>query len=154
MEIVNLKDHMKYVPELAKLHFEEWGHLWPNESDSDRLARITDICAAAHVPALLIAIDGENLVGSAGLKARDGLLPDLDLTPWLFGVYVKAEYRSHGVAAMLISEVEKIASDANFSALHLCTHHHEAYYERLGYRTIHVRDFCGEDTFIMIKPMK
>jgi predicted N-acetyltransferase YhbS len=149
MEIVKLKEHMQYVPELVRLHQEEWGYLRPNESEAEHLARVTELCSAPHMPILLIALDAGILVGSAGLKAKDGLLPDIDFTPWLFGVYVKTAYRSQGVAATLISAVEKIARELHFSDLYLCTHGHEMYYARLGYSALQHAD-CGVETVVVM----
>jgi GNAT superfamily N-acetyltransferase len=153
MEIAHLKDHLQHVPELARLHGEEWGWLRPDEGEEERIARIHDICSAPDMPVLLIALDAGTLVGSAGLKAKDGLLPDLDLTPWLFAVYVKKAYRSLGIAAKLIAEVESIARHLHFPVLHLCTHKHAAYYERLGYRTLQQGVLGDEPTFVMAKSL-
>jgi GNAT superfamily N-acetyltransferase len=154
MEIVNLKDHVDHVPELVRLHSEAWGYLRPDEHLDQRIARTTDMCRAAGIPSIFIALDAGILVGSAAIQAKEGLLPDLGRTPWLTGVYVKAEYRSRGIAAMLIRHIEQVALELDFSALHLCTHAHEAYYERFGYRTLQTMDFAGEMTFIMAKPLR
>jgi N-acetylglutamate synthase-like GNAT family acetyltransferase len=153
MQIVKLKEHMEYVPELVRLHREEWGYLRPDESEAEHVARVTEICLAPHMPELLVALDAGILVGSAGLKARDSLLPDLDFTPWLFAVYVKATYRSQGVAALLIREVEKIARQLDFPELYLCTRHQEAYYARLGYGTLQHADCGVEIVAVMVKSL-
>ncbi|MBM7123922.1 GNAT family N-acetyltransferase [Dyella flava] len=154
MEIVNLKDRLDYVPELVKLHFDAWGYLQPEEDLDQRMARMTQMCRASHMPRIFIALDAGTLIGSAGIKATDALLPDLDLTPWLMGVYVKAQYRSRGIAAMLVSHVEQIALDMDFSVLHLCTHDHEAYYRKLGYEILHTRESAGEMISIMVKQLR
>jgi GNAT superfamily N-acetyltransferase len=153
MQIVSLKDHIDHLPELVRLHFEAWGYLRPDEHLDQRIARMTDMCRASGMPKIFIALDAGNLVGSAAIQAKDGLL-DLDLTPWLTGVYVKAEYRSRGIAARLIHHVEQRALELDFAVLHLCTHEHEVYYERLGYRTLQTIDFSGETTFVMVKPLR
>jgi GNAT superfamily N-acetyltransferase len=154
MDIVHLKDHIHHVPELVKLHFDAWGYLRPEENLDQRITRMTQMCSAPDMPRIFIALDAHTLVGSASIVASDGLLTDLDLTPWLAGVYVKESYRSRGIAAMLVRHVEQTAIGMDFSVLHLCTHGHVAYYEKLGYKTLHTRDYCGEMTFIMAKQLR
>lgn len=154
MDIVHLKDHIEYVPELARLHFDAWGYLRPAETLSERTERLDTMARATDMPVVLVAMESGQLLGSATLQAADGLLPDLDLTPWLAGVYVKAEHRSRGIAGTLIHKVEALALAMGHPTLHLCTHDHEAYYERLGYRTLTKRAFRNETTHIMAKPLR
>lgn len=153
MEVVNLNEHMEYVPELAWLHFEAWGYLRPDETLAERTARIADMCLAPAMPTVLVALESGHLLGSAILRADDGLLADVHLTPWLAGVYVKAEHRSRGIAAMLIKEIESLALKMGFTSLHLCTHAHESYYKPFGYQTVESRTSHGEFVHIMAKPL-
>ncbi|WP_109126507.1 GNAT family N-acetyltransferase [Dyella sp. C11] len=153
MEIVKLRERAGYVSELAKLHFDAWGYLRPHETLSERTARLDETSRALDMPTVLIAVEFGQLLGSATLQASDGLLPDIELTPWLAGVYVKTAHRSRGIAARLIREIETLAFAKGFSTLNLCTHDHEVYYAGLGYRTLATQDFRGEPTSIMAKAL-
>jgi GNAT superfamily N-acetyltransferase len=154
MEVVNLNEHAQYIPELAWLHFEAWGYLRPNETLGERTARIAQMCLAPAMPTVLVALEAGHLLGSAILQAHDGLLADVHLTPWLAGVYVKAEYRSRGIAAILIDKIESLALQRGFTSLHLCTSTHESYYQQFGYQTVENRNALGEFIHIMAKPLR
>jgi GNAT superfamily N-acetyltransferase len=156
MNIVTLRKHIEHVPELAKIYFDTWGYITPEETLTEITARLTEVYTSSTdvMPETLIAVESGFLLGAATLQERTRLFPEISLTPWLAGVYVKPEHRFRGIASLLIRAVESAASVAGNETLHLCTHEHETYYAKLGYETIEVRDFRGEKTFIMAKPLK
>jgi GNAT superfamily N-acetyltransferase len=155
MHIASLKKHAEHGPELAKIYFDTWGYINPEETLAEITAHLADICASSTdgMPETLIAMESGCLLGVATLQEKTRLFPDIDGTPWLAGVYVKPEHRSRGIAPLLIREIENLALLAGHETLRLCTHEHEAYYQRLGYATVETRDFRGEKTFIMAKSL-
>jgi GNAT superfamily N-acetyltransferase len=156
MKVTTLRKNTEYVPELAKIYFDTWGYIDPEETLVEITARLVEIYASSSdvLPKTLIAIESGSMLGAATLQEKTRFFPDIGRTPWLAGVYVKREYRSRGIASLLIREIESEASTAGNEMLHLCTHEHEAYYARLGYETIEARDFRGKKTFIMAKVLK
>jgi GNAT superfamily N-acetyltransferase len=156
MNIVTLRKHIEHVPELAQIYVDTWGYINPEETLAEITARLAEVYASSTgvMPETLIAVESGSLLGAATLQEKTRLFPDISRTPWLAGVYVKPEHRSRGIAPLLIRAIESAASVAGGETLHLCTHEHEAYYAKLGYETIEVRDFHGEKTFIMAKPLK
>ena len=156
MHVTTLRKHAEHVPELAKIYFDTWGYINPEETLAEITAHLTAVYASSTdaMPETLIVVESGHLRGAATLQENTRLFPDIDRTPWLAGVYVKPEYRSRGIASLLIRDIETIASRAGHETLHLCTHEHEAYYTRLGYATIEARDFRGEKTFVMAKSLK
>ncbi|MGC1549409.1 MAG: GNAT family N-acetyltransferase [Rhodanobacter sp.] len=151
MDIVSLHEHMEFVPELAQLHYEEWGHLRPKESLVERTARLTQMCTATDMPSVVVGLESGRLIGSAMLIPKDGLLVENHLTPWLAGVYVKSEDRSRGIAVALIRHIEELARQAGHRAIYLCTDTYAAYYERHGYGTVETQEFLDEPVYIMAK---
>jgi GNAT superfamily N-acetyltransferase len=156
MNVAILRKHTEHVPELAKIYFDTWGYINPEETLTEITARMVEVYASSTevMPETLIAVESGFLLGSATLQEKTRFFPDIDRTPWLAGVYVKPEHRSRGIASLLILAIESAASVAGSETLHLGTHEHEAYYARLGYETIEARDFRGQKTFIMAKPLK
>jgi GNAT superfamily N-acetyltransferase len=156
MNVATLRKHTEHVPELAKIYFDTWGYIEPDETLAEITARLAEIYASSTdvMPETFIAVESGLLLGAATLQEKTRFFPDINGTPWLAGVYVKPEHRSHGIASLLIREVENAASMAGYEALHLCTHEHEVYYQRLGYQTIETRNFRGQKTLIMAKSLK
>ncbi|GLQ50931.1 GNAT family N-acetyltransferase [Dyella flava] len=156
MHVTSLRKHTEHVPELAKIYVETWGYINPEETLAETTERLAEIYASPTdvMPETLIAVESGLLLGAATLQEKTRLFPDISWTPWLAGVYVKPEHRSRGIASLLIRAIESAASVAGYETLHLCTHEHEAYYQRLGYETIEARDFRGEKTFIMGKSLR
>jgi predicted N-acetyltransferase YhbS len=155
MHIATLRKHAEHVPELAKIYFDTWGYINPEETLAEITAHLTEVYTSSRdgMPETLVAVESGGLLGAATLQDKTRLFPDIERTPWLAGVYVKPECRSRGIASLLIREVENTALRAGHETLHLCTHEHEAYYARLGYATIESRSFRGEKTFVMAKSL-
>ena len=81
-----MADHPELVPELARLHFTEWSYLRPDETLERRTQRLFNCCGRKAIPTVCVALDGEELCGSAMLVDRDmEALPEL--SPWLAGVW-------------------------------------------------------------------
>jgi GNAT superfamily N-acetyltransferase len=156
MNIVTLRNHPEHTPELARIYFDTWGYINPEETLAEIAARLAETYASSTdaMPETLVAVESGSLLGVATLQEKTRLFPDIDRTPWLAGVYVKPEHRSRGIASLLIRDIENTASIAGHETLHLCTHEHEAYYKKLGYATIETRSFRGEKTFVMAKSLK
>lgn len=125
-------------PELAatvgRWHWDEWGSEDPGGSVETWIGMATYANREA-VPALFVALDNEEPVGSASLVSHD--LPDRDdlshLRPWLSGVYVVPERRGRGVARALVGRVERGAAWLGVSRLYLYTQTARGLYERLGW---------------------
>lgn len=101
-------------------------------------ARVAAWANRAAVPSLLVALDGNEPIGSASLIAHD--LPDReelwDLWPWLSGVYVVPDHRGRGVARALVGAVEQAARHLGATRLYLYTQTAGGLYERLGWERI------------------
>ena len=150
IQIDYLSDHRSLLPELARLHFEEWSYLAPQETLEERTRRLTGLCGRRKIPAALVAVDGPHLVGSALLVAHD-MSTRKDLSPWLAGVYVKSAYRCQGVGTRLIARVEAEAAALNVPRLHLYTPSEEKFYMRRGWHTIERTEYRNAQVTVMDK---
>ncbi|WP_460154436.1 GNAT family N-acetyltransferase [Pseudomonas sp. S3_G06] len=106
MHIDYLCNHPGFIEELATLNFKEWGDFAPGDSIEARIELMRSACGKGEIPSVVVALEGAELLGGALLIDSDlDLRPEL--TPWLAGVYVKAEHRGKGVASQLVNRVLK-----------------------------------------------
>jgi GNAT superfamily N-acetyltransferase len=152
MQIAYLIEHIDYLPELARLHFEEWSYLRPDETLAERTARLRARCGRRAIPSVVIALEGEELLGSAMLVASD-MQTRPELTPWLAGVFVRPGHRGKGIGTRLVERIEEEARALNTAILYLYTESAESLYERLGWRLMERCTYQGVQVVVMSKQL-
>ena len=150
MQIDYLADHPLLVPQLARLHFEQWGYLRPDESLELRTRRLEACCGRGGIPSVVVALEDGALLGSAMLIANDmDTCPDL--TPWLAGVYVVAAFRGRGCGSALVRRIESEASALGVPRLYLYTPDAAGFYRRLGWNVEERCEYLGREVVVMSK---
>lgn len=138
LRIVPLADRPDLAATVGRWHWDEWGGEDPAGSAEAWIARVATYAERDAIPALYVALDDEEPVGSASLVSHD--LPDRDdlahLGPWLSGVYVVPERRGRGVARALVGCVERAATRLGVDRLYLYSQTARGLYERLGWQRI------------------
>ena len=152
MEIAYLADHPEYIGELAQLHFDEWGYLNPGETFQRRIDRLTAECGRLAIPTMVVALNEQELVGSAALVAHD-MSDHRSLTPWLASVFVKPAFRRRGVGSMLVRRIEHEATALGIRTLYLFTPSAAPLYERLGWTLLEHCRYKGVEVDIMSRPL-
>ena len=71
MKIDFLDNYIDFVPKLAELHFNEWNHLSPDMTLEDRTIKLKEIAQSMDVPFMLVAVENNQLIGSAALVYED-----------------------------------------------------------------------------------
>ena len=150
MEIEYLADHPALIPQLARLHFQQWGHLRPGEPLERRTRRLEESCGRGGVPTVVVALEGGTLCGSAMLIAHD-MRTRPDLTPWLAGVYVVDAWRGRGYGSALVRRVESESSGLGVRRLYLYTPDAEDFYSRLGWSLDERCEYLGQQVAVMSK---
>jgi GNAT superfamily N-acetyltransferase len=152
MQIEYLADHPLLVPPLARLHFEQWGYLRPDETLEGRTSRLEGCCGRGGVPSVVVALEDGELRGSAMLIAHD-MDTRPGLTPWLAGLYVVAAYRGHGCGSALVRRVESEAEALGVATLHLYTPDAEDFYSALGWTVDETCEYLGQQVAVMSKAL-
>ncbi|MDQ3928182.1 MAG: GNAT family N-acetyltransferase, partial [Chloroflexota bacterium] len=100
------------------------------------------------VPTTYVALEGEELLGSATLVDND-MSTRLDLWPWVAGVFVKPERRGQGVGSILMRHVVYKAAEMGIKKLYLHTGGARVFYEKLGWRYLGSEYYEGQTVSIL-----
>jgi predicted N-acetyltransferase YhbS len=146
--VIDLREQPRHVAQLAHWHHREWAHLYPHESEQDFARELAQACGAGPLPSTFIAVDGDELLGSASLLAQD-MDSHAELSPWLASVYVHPEARGRGLGAALVQAVTGFAAHAGFAALHLFTPASEDWYRQFGFQTLARERYQGTPVAVM-----
>lgn len=117
-----LADHIDHLPTLAKWFHDEWhgdAEGWSFDQTLEYIRK--NDCNKEHLNITLIAMDKDQLVGSAQLMKED-LLPGWDhVGPWIGGLYVAPGYRHHGIAFRLGYTLITKAMNMGFEEIYMFT---------------------------------
>jgi len=151
MEIVYLADHEEQIPKVAEWYYEEWGHLLENPLDNIFVSRLQSCLNKTKFPLVILAIDGEELLGAAQIKLNQmSIYPNKE--HWLAGIYVEPKYRGNNVAASLIKRIQEIAITLRVETLHLQTEDLSGgLYAKLGWKPDECVNFRNIDVMVMSK---
>ncbi|MBI4694374.1 MAG: GNAT family N-acetyltransferase [Gammaproteobacteria bacterium] len=138
------------VPQLAAWHYAEWRQLYAGWTPAIVAEELLAHRACAAIPTTLVALAGDEPVGSVSLLAEDGLAGFEDCSPWLASVYVDVPFRGRGIGARLVRRVMALARALHVPRLHLFTPGQEAFYAALGWRSFAPATAEGRAVTVMI----
>src|SRR5437763_7475293 len=133
VQISYLIEHPGYIPELAQWLFEQWDSILGEGNPDARIKKLKAHMNRDKLPIAWVAHANGQLLGTAALRVHD-LEGREDLTPWLGGVFVGADFRRQGIGAALCATVEDAARSRGMQTLYLFTLDKQAWYSRLGWR--------------------
>jgi len=150
VEFSFLADRKDAVPTLAHWYFDQWGHLFEDETLERATERLQDYLNSDKIPFIRVATLDGHVVGAAQLKFREMAVMFPDKEHWIGSVYVSPKHRGHGIGSLLIEEIAAIAPRYGVTTLHLQTERLDGgIYARLGWMPIdQVRKF-GTDVLVM-----
>jgi N-acetylglutamate synthase-like GNAT family acetyltransferase len=148
MNIEYLADYPDALPILAEWQHREWGHLRAGDSLEKRRARLEGYSNRDRIPLTVVALDGNEVFGSASLVSHD-METRMELTPWLAGVFVGEPYRRRGIGAKLVRRIMAEAGKLEVSLLYLYTVHSEKFYAALGWSLLERTNYREQKVVIM-----
>ena len=155
MHFALLADRVDAIPIVAKWHFDEWGRFDPDSSYEKTCKIIAEWQNRDRAPLLLLAIENENIVGTAALKPHEMLSVFPDHTPWLGSVFVDPGYRGRGIASQLCGEIVALATSFGTPQLFLQTQRLDGgLYAPLGWRPIQQLNYHGQEVVLMLKQLR
>ena len=157
MQIKFLADYPHFAEPLADYHYQEWKDILPWWTHAAALEELRDHTQRRTIPTTLIAIEGDQLLGSASLVHEDLTEEDLPglaaLTPWLASVFVVPDRRGQGMGSALVEAVTDLAQSLKVPRLHLFTAGQEAFYTRLGWSVLRQVEHHGQPGVVMFKEL-
>ncbi|MBO0694811.1 MAG: GNAT family N-acetyltransferase [Verrucomicrobia bacterium] len=135
VRISYLIDHPEYIPQLAQWLFEQWDFILGEKTPETRIEKLKAHMNRDELPIAWVAHAEGQLLGTAALRVHD-LEGHEDLTPWLGGVFIGAQFRRRGIGAALCAHVEDEARRREVQTLYLFTLDKQAWYSRMGWRIL------------------
>jgi len=148
MQIENITDHLHLIDTIALWHFREWGQADPTGSVQSWADGLRLEAERGRVPTTFVALEGDELLGSVTLTEHD-MTTHLDLTPWLAGLYVKAQKRRQGIGTALVRHTVQAAREMGIQRLYLYTESARGLYHKLGWQVIEEDFYEGYAVTIM-----
>jgi GNAT superfamily N-acetyltransferase len=145
-----LANHPLLVPELARLSWAEWQPIYQQRGQTfeDSLNNYRERTNTDCLPLALVALHGDQLVGTVSLKVHDlDIRPDLN--PWLGAVLVLPNWRRRGVGSILVQRAVEEARRLNLPRLFLWTASAEELYLKLGWEVVERTEYCGKNIVVM-----
>ena len=133
--IVPLGEMPAAVDTLTGWFEAEWAPYYGADGPGDARGDLLAGCRADGLPRTFIALDGDNVVGTAALT-RQSMASHPDLSPWLAALLVAADYRGRGVGSALVAHVAGEARRQGFSAIYCGADPAATLLPRLGWRAI------------------
>jgi len=153
-KIDHLEKYPGLIPVLARWHHREWQHL--NPVTYDLQARVNDYqqttSDSTSLPQMLVAHLNGHALGSARLVMND-MDSHPELSPWLASLFVPPDFRRHGIATQLITEIEITAKQLGFDQLYLYTEDKSEMYSNLGWQEQRRESYYGEQVTILSKKL-
>ena len=132
MEIINIKNNLKFLTEYITLCNLEW--VGNTLTDKYIEEKINTIINGDKFIRILGLVDNDCLLGFIALYKND-CDERVDLTPWYASMYVKKEYRNKGYSKLLNEAILKEASNLGYKKVYLKTNLVN-YYEKFGAKYI------------------
>ena len=148
MEIINLRQAPQHIPTIARWHFDEWGYLNPGKTLEYRIGRMQRYLGDDAIPSMLLAVDGNEVLGTAALVESD-MDSHPELTPWLASVYIRADQRGRGLGKQLVKALMDFASQQKIPQLYLFTPDQAPFYAKLGWRIVSEETYHDTPVTIM-----
>ena len=152
--IVPLAEYPEHAVGVAEQTYDAWGRLIFEDtglSASGFTEVIRSRAVSDRVPLTLIALAGDELVGSVSLKQDEGATA-ANLSPWVGGLLVVMAWRGKGLGAALLAAAELTAARLGYSWLYWsCEPNVEHFYTHLGWELMRRTLSCGDEVALMKK---
>ena len=117
MKVALLADHTGAIETLAAWYEHEWEPYYGARGPGDAAADLASRCNRDRLPAGLLAMDADTVVGTAALD-RD---ISSGLAPAVVGLLVAPAHRGQGVGGALLDAAGQLANELGYDELFIST---------------------------------
>ena len=145
-----LRDRPDAIPIIGRWYHREWGQRLRGDTEEQSILLLDTYLNTDRIPFILVATDGDTIMGCAQLKFREmeEMFPDKE--HWLGGVYVGADFRGHGLGSQLADEIARQAPAYGVDILYLQTEQLDGgLYRRLGWQPLEQVNNHGLEVLVM-----
>ncbi len=132
LNIVNIYNHKKYIPQVSDWIFSEFIENKIKNCSHLDIVTALESRPEKSIPMTYIGLLGSQCVGTISIFVND-LKSQPELSPWLAALYVSPNYRKLGYAKNLIKKIEEVSSKMDCQKLYLRTETAGEYYLKLGW---------------------
>ena len=150
LSIEFLADHPDAVAVLAQWFAREWGDGSSERTAAGYAAQLARSANIDRLPVCLVGLLDAEPVATATLKFRE-IDYSREADFWVGWVCVRQDMRGRGFGRALVAAVEALAAARRDTPLYLHTPREEAFYRRLGWRTIGPTIADGKPSTVMAK---
>jgi GNAT superfamily N-acetyltransferase len=145
-----LADRVEAIPIISKWYYDEWGHLPPENGSDGEPERLEDYLNYDVIPFILVATNGDEVMGAGALKFHEMAEMFPEKEHWLGGVYIAANQRGKGYASLLVEKIANLAPTYGVRTLHLQTQSLDGgLYARLGWKPYAQVNSRGVNVLVM-----
>lgn len=151
MKLKLLADKPEALDTVSDWYYTQWASVFGKQSLQDVKDDLQKYLNTECMPLIVIALDGEKVVGAAQLKYYEmDMYPDYE--HWLGGVYVHADYRGNGIAEKIILRILEKAREFDIETIYLQTENlGGGLYARMDWEPIEQAHSKGSDVLVMKK---
>jgi len=131
-----LADHPEHIEACAAYDFAHWSVQHKDRSFQKMVDKYKKGAQKGAMPLTVIVLNEDNRpVGMGSLWEEDGN-KWTNLTPWIASVFVHYRHRGHGIATMIVKQLEKEAKNLGFETIFLTSGSAGPVYEKIGYQKV------------------
>lgn len=149
VRIIDMPDDPALQQLVASTSVQLWRRDFPLDTEEWYFDLYSESQSQGTLPVVLVALDGDEFVGTASLIADDELPGAPEPGPWVAAVYVADSHRRRGIGTTFLNELRSRAVQAGHSRLFLYTEDKMAWYESMGWQTVRTATLSGHDVTVM-----
>ena len=146
VRVVDMPADRTVMLTVASWVMEEWRHMFPDDT-VDWYLDVWSQASRPHsgAPHAVIAVDGEDIVGTASVVVDDELPDAEEPGPWLALTWVRPDRRRRGIGTAMVRDLMRRCPDG----LWLYTESESAWYESMGWQRVRESSVNGVAVTVM-----